>query len=189
LTIRFFRGVGSNRTASTVRSFSLLNTIARGGDGRFCCVGWVVAVAGPLVDLAASVSFCLPGIPGAFQLKGRGHRQVVAGAELAKVQVVLGGSAPLLSATVRTHSGDVGLLDPAGRGLARRHPWRCAPGSRPSKTVGDQLFGRRVVLRRRQVRIIRAQTAPRRTAAVGYQAAQVHRFTVHGLDYGCREQW
>jgi hypothetical protein len=76
----------------------------------------VVAVAGPLVDLAASVSFCLPGIPGTFQLKGRGHRQVVAGAELAKVQVVLGGSAPLLNATVRTHRGDVELLDPPGAG-------------------------------------------------------------------------
>jgi hypothetical protein len=102
--------------------FSLLNTIARGGDGRFCCLWWsvwaerVVAVAGPLVDLAAPVSFCLPGIPGAFQLRGRGHRQLVAGAELAKVQVVLGGSAPLLSATVRTHCGDVELLDPPGAG-------------------------------------------------------------------------
>jgi hypothetical protein len=45
-----------------------------------------------------------------------------------------------------------------------------APGGvsirrRPTKTAGDQLFERLVILRRRQVRIIQAQTAPRRTAA------------------------
>jgi hypothetical protein len=34
-----------------------------------------------------------------------------------------------------------------------------------TKTVGDQLFERPVILRHRQVRIIRARTAPRRTAA------------------------
>lgn len=112
---------------TTERQRALLNTIARGGDGRFCCVWWsvwmerVVAVAGPLVDLAASVSFCLTGIPRAFQLKGRGHRQLVADVELTNVQVILGDPPPLLSTTVRTHRRDVELGDPPWFGCYR-HP-------------------------------------------------------------------
>ncbi len=65
----------------------------------------VVAVAGPLVDLATSVSFCL-----------------------------LGGSAPLLSATVRTHRSDVELDEVATVELgvfARVRVLRGRPARRP----------------------------------------------------------
>jgi hypothetical protein len=55
-------------------------------------------------------------------------------------------------------------------------------GSRPTKTVGDQPFERPVILRHRQARIIRARPrAPEGLRRTGcQQAAQVHRFTVHG---------
>jgi hypothetical protein len=53
---------------------------------------------------------------------------------------------------------------------------------RPTKTVGGQLFERPVIRRRHQMRIIRARTnAPEGLRRTGrQQAAQVHRFTVHG---------
>ena len=70
--------------------------------------------------------------------------------------------------------------DPAGLRQAR------PVSRRPTRTVGDQLFERPVILRSRQVRIIRARTAPRRTAAE--TDATPPRYTASpctGRDYGC----
>jgi hypothetical protein len=65
-------GAGSNGPVSTATASSFLNC-----PGVRCGTGWssawperVVAVAGPLADLAASVSPGLPGVPGPLQLPG-----------------------------------------------------------------------------------------------------------------------
>jgi hypothetical protein len=60
---------------------------------------------------------------------------------------------------------------------------------RPTKTVEDQLLGRLVILRRRQVRIIRTRTAPgelRRKRMPGRPGTPLHRARA-GLRL--REQW
>ena len=65
-------GAGSNGPVSTATASSFLNC-----PGVRCGTGWssawperVVAVEGPLADLAASVSPVLPGVPGPLQLPG-----------------------------------------------------------------------------------------------------------------------
>jgi transcriptional regulator with XRE-family HTH domain len=84
-------------------------------------------------------------------------------------------------------------------GLAARAVRRCAETlddplwlgyaawlrGRPTKTVGDQLFERPVILRHRQVRIIRAQTAPPK-ACGGPDASRPPRYTASLCTGGLR---